>query len=37
VDVDEDMEFFIGDDDMLGAEDGEGAYGDAGDLGFGDL
>jgi hypothetical protein len=25
------------DDDMLGAEDGEGAYGDTGDLGFGDL
>jgi len=25
------------DDDMLGAEDGEGAGGDTGDLGFGDL
>jgi len=37
VDDNEDMEFFIGDGDMLGAEDGESAYGDAGDLGFGDL
>jgi hypothetical protein len=36
VDDDEDMEFVI-DDDILGAEDGEGAYGDVGDLGFGDL
>jgi hypothetical protein len=37
VDDDNDMEFLNGDDDMLGAEDGEGSDGDAGDLGFGDL
>jgi hypothetical protein len=35
VDDDEDLEFLI--DDILGAEDGEGAYDDTEDLGFTDL
>jgi hypothetical protein len=35
MDDDEDLEFLI--DDILGAEDGEGAYDDTEDLGFADL
>ena len=37
VDNNDDMEFLNGDNDMLEAKDDEGSYGDAGDLGFGDL